>query len=45
MGTLPHNYTVGAFLGTTAPGTAPPISILEIYIQAIDLAARLIVPS
>ncbi len=43
--TLPHNYAVGAFLGATAPGTAPPISFLELYIRAIDLAARLIVPS
>lgn len=45
LGTLPPNYTVGAFLGATAPGTAPPISFLESYVGRIDLAARLIVPS
>jgi hypothetical protein len=45
LGTLPPSHTVGAFLGTTTPGTAPPISFLEFYIGGIDLAARLIIPS
>jgi hypothetical protein len=45
LGTLPHNLTVGSFLGTTAPGTAPPVSFLESYVDKIDSAARRIVPS
>jgi hypothetical protein len=45
LGALPPNLTVGGFLGMTAPGTAPPASFLESYIDKIDLAARLIIPS
>jgi hypothetical protein len=45
IGVLPPMFTVGGFLGATAPGTAPPVSFLESYIDKIDLAARLIVPS
>jgi len=44
-GILPPNLTVGAFLGTTIPGTAPPISFLEAYVGKIELAAGLIVRS
>lgn len=44
VGILPPNLTVGAFLGTTVPGVAPPTSFLESYVGGIDLAARLIVP-
>ncbi len=43
--TLPPNLTVGRFLGTTAPGSTPPISFLEFYVAKIDLAAQQIVPS
>jgi len=43
MGILPPNLTVGSFLGTTTPGTAPPVSFLEAYLGNIDLAARQIV--
>jgi hypothetical protein len=45
LGIVPPNLTVGSFLGTTAPGTAPPVSFLESYISKVDLAARQIVPS
>lgn len=45
IGVLPPNLTVGGFLGMTAPGTAPPVSFLESYIDRLDLAGRLIVPS
>jgi len=45
LGTLPPNLSVGAFLGTTAPGSFPPISFLEFYVAKIDLAAQQIVPS
>lgn len=44
LGTLPANLTVGGFLGTTTPGTVPPVSFLESYFDKIELAARLIVP-
>lgn len=43
--TLPPGLTVGGFLATTAPGSAPPVSFLEFYVGRIDLAARQIVPS
>ena len=45
MGALPPNLTVGGFLGTTVPGSAPPISFLEFYISKVDFAARQIVPT
>ena len=45
LGTLPPRLTVGAFLGAFVPGTAPPVSFLEYYIEKIDFAARQIVPS
>ncbi len=41
---LPPQLTVGGFLGTTIPGTTPPVSFLEFYISRIDLAAQQIVP-
>lgn len=44
-GVLPPNLTVGGFLSTTVPGTAPPISFLESYVGKIELAAGLIVRS
>jgi hypothetical protein len=36
LGTLPPTSSVGSFLGTTAPGTAPPASFLESYVGGID---------
>ncbi len=45
LGTLPPNMTVGGFLSTTVPATTPPISFLESYLNKIDSAAKLIVPS
>ena len=45
LGTVPPGMTVGGFLGTIAPGTAPPVSFLEFYVSRIDIAARQIVPS
>ena len=43
LGTLPPNLTVGGFLGTTAPGSTPPVSFLEFYVAKIDLAAQQII--
>jgi hypothetical protein len=45
LGTLPVNVTVGAFLGTTVPGSSPPVSFLEHYLGKIEFAARQIVPT
>lgn len=45
LGTLPPNLSVGGLLGTTAPGSSPPVSFLEFYVAKIDLAAQQIVPS
>ena len=45
LGTLPPNLTVGGFLGTTKPGSTPPVSFLEFYVAKIDFAAQQIVPS
>jgi hypothetical protein len=42
--TLPPKLNVGGFLGTTAPGTTPPVSFLEHYFAKIDSAAQQIVP-
>lgn len=42
---VPPNLTVGGFLSTTVPGSAPPISFLEFYVGKIDFAARQIVPT
>ena len=44
-GTLPPNLTVGGFLGTAVPGSTPPVSFLEFYVQKIEFAAQQIVPS
>lgn len=43
LGTLPHNLTVGGFLGTLAPKTAPPITFLELYVSKIEAVAQQIV--
>ncbi len=41
--TLPANLTVGGFLNTTVPGSAPPISFMEFYLSRIDFSAKQIV--
>lgn len=45
LGTLPPNFTVGGFLSTTVPRSAPPASFLEFYFGKIEFAAQQIVPS
>jgi hypothetical protein len=45
LGTLPPNLTVGGFLGTIVPTSAPPVSFLEFYLGKIEFAAQQIVPS
>jgi len=45
LGALPPNTSVGSFLFTIVPGSAPPTSFLEYYIGTIDFAARRIVPA
>ncbi len=45
LGTLPPNATVGSFLGTTVPTSAPPVSFLEFYFGKIEFTARQIIPS
>jgi hypothetical protein len=45
LGTLPPSLTVGGFLATTVPGSAPPISFLEFYVSKIEFAAQQIVPT
>ncbi len=45
LGTLPPSLTIGGFLGTTVPGSAPPISFLEFYVSKIEFAAQQIVPT
>jgi hypothetical protein len=45
LGTLPANLTVGGVLVTTLPGSTPPVSFLEWYIDRIEFAAQRIVPS
>jgi hypothetical protein len=43
LGTLPQNFTVGRFLSTTKPGSAPPVSFLEFYLAKIEFTAQSIV--
>jgi hypothetical protein len=45
LGTLPSNLTVGSFLSTTVPASAPPTSYLEFYFGKVETAAAQIVPS
>lgn len=45
LAALPPNTTVGSFLGTAVPLSAPPASFLEWYVGRIESAARQIVPS
>jgi len=45
LGTLPSNLSVGGFLGTAVPTSAPPVSFLELYFGKIEFTARQIIPS
>lgn len=45
LGALPPNMTVGSFLLSTKPKSAPPISFLEFYLGEIEKAAQEIVPT
>ena len=45
VGIVAPNLTVGGFLGSTVPGSTPPASFLEFYVQKIEFAAQQIVPS
>jgi len=42
-GVLPPGLTIGAFLNTTRPGSAPPESFLEFYFSMLVQAAEEIV--
>jgi hypothetical protein len=42
-GALPPGLTVGSFLNTTKPGSAPPESFLEHYLGTIQLVAEQII--
>ncbi len=44
LGFFPSDMTVGVFLGTTVPGSNPPISFFELYLNNIDTAAQKIIP-
>jgi hypothetical protein len=44
LGTLPLNLSVGNFLGTIIPGSSPPLSFLEFYLNKIEFIGEQIVP-
>jgi hypothetical protein len=44
LGVFPPKLTVGGFLGMVVPGSAPPISFLDHYLQKIEFAAQQMVP-
>lgn len=44
LGTYPLNLTVGGFLAMTVPGSSPPESFFESYLDKIRFAAERIVP-
>lgn len=45
LGALPPDLTVGSFLASIVPGSAPPGSFLEFYFSRIYLAAQQIIPA
>jgi hypothetical protein len=45
IGTLPSGLTVGGFLSTIVPASAPPQTFLEMYLARIELVADQIVRS
>jgi len=44
LGTFPPKMTVGSFLASTVPGSSPPQSFLEYYVDGINTVAKKIVP-
>lgn len=44
-GVLPSGLTVGRFLDTIVPGSSPPQSFLEFYLEKIDFVADQIIPT
>ena len=44
LGTFPPGMTVGGFLSTAIPGSSPPQSFLEYYVDGIIFVAEKIVP-
>src|SRR5207247_1240234 len=44
IGALPPKLTVGGFLGMVVPGSTPPMSRLEHYLEKIEFAAHQMVP-
>lgn len=44
LGALPPRTSVGSFLITTVPNSAPPVSFMEAYLDKLELAAERIVP-
>jgi len=44
-GSYPPNLTVGGFLGMTIPGSSPPESFLDYYIDSLNTLASLIIPT
>ena len=45
LGTLPPSATVGGFLVTIVPKSAPPLSFLDFYLDKIQFLAHQIVPT
>jgi hypothetical protein len=44
LGSFPPKMTVGSFLASTIPGSSPPQSFLEYYVDGINIVAGKIVP-
>lgn len=45
LAALPPDTTIGGFLSTIKPKSAPPISFLEFYLTEIELLAEKIIPT
>lgn len=45
LGSLPANVTVGSFLATGVPHSAPPISFFDFYLDVLITSAQRIIPS
>ena len=45
LGTVPPRTTVGSFLAATKPGTTPPISFVDYYLNELSHMAQEIVPN
>jgi hypothetical protein len=44
-GSCPPNLTVGGFLGMTIPGSSPPESFFDYYMDSLNTLASLIIPA